>query len=316
VLVQLSLRQALQAIEVHPLMIGRAVLRRALTAIAIGLALGVGFGLRSPDPSQADPPLDATRQQGLASAAASASQALASMSRVLADAIDHARRGSALTVAGDQPPAPQLEAAADVLATGAETADAARRAIDRLAGTVAAVAPGTLVPALAYGGPDLLLMAAGLRSGMDAATLFVARRHATQAVVGALAEAAQALDDDLPAAAIQSLDQATAPLALLDAWESAPPLFGYWLRVTRELLDAARGIATATIAGDTVAQHAAGERYATATDAARGADNALAVTLSEEGAAVSGVQLVRLADAAGAVADELAAVQKLTDGGS
>ena len=296
-------------------MIGGAGVRRAVTSIVIGLAVGVGFGLRSADPSKADAPLEAARRQGLAVAQARADEALASLGGVLADAIDHARRGSALTVAGDRPPAPELEAAAEVVEDGAGTADAARRAVEALAGTLAAVAPARQVPALPYGSPDLLLMAVGLRSGINEATLFVERRHATEAVVGALGEAVSALDRDLPAVAIESLEGATAPLALLEAWEERPPLFRYWMKVTRELLDAARGIATATIAGDSVAQRAAAERYARAGEAARGADNALAVSLSEEGAAVSGIQLRRLAEAAGGVADVRAAVQELTDQG-
>ncbi|MDP9467776.1 MAG: hypothetical protein M3P32_03415 [Chloroflexota bacterium] len=297
-------------------MIGGAAARRAVTAIVIGLVLGIGFGLRSADPSLADQPLEAARRQGLVAAAARAEEALASLNQVLSDAIDHARRGSALTVAGDRPPAAELEAAASRLVAGAGTADTARRAVEALAGTAAAVAPGMQVPSLPYGGPELLLMAVGLRSGMDGATLFVERRHATEAIVDALRDAVSALDRDLPAAALEGLDQATAPLALLDAWEESPPLFRYWMKVTRELLDAARGIATATIAADPVAQQAAGERYAKAGEAARGADNALAVSLSEEGAAVSGVQLRRLAEAAAGVAEVRAAVQPLTDPGS
>lgn len=291
-------------------------MRRALTAIAIGLALGVGFGLRSPDPSQADPPLDATRQHGLAAAAVSADAALSGLDAVLTDAINSARRGSALTVAGDRPPAPELEAAADALVAGAGTADAARRAVERLAGTAAAVVPENEVPAFTFSGPDLELMAVGLRSAAAAATLFVERRRATDALVGVLGAALSALDRDLPAAALESLDGANAPLALLDAWDERPPLLGYWMKVTRELLDAARGIATATIARDPVAQQAAVDRYAKASEAARGADNALAVSLSEAGGAVTGTQLQRLAAAAAAVADERAAVQPLAAAGS
>ncbi len=297
-------------------MINGAGVRRAGTVIAIGLAVGFGFGLRSADPSRADAPLEVARRQGLAAAAATADAALDSLSGVLADAIDHARLASALTVAGDRPPAPELDAAADVLVAGAGTADAARRAMDALAGTAAAVEPGGHVPAQPYGSPELLLMAVGLRSGSGAATLFVERRHATEAVVGALGQAVSALDRDLPAAAIESLDSAAAPLALLEAWEERPPLFRYWMKVIRELFDAARGIATATIAADPVAQQAAAERYAKAGHAARGADNALAVTLSEEGAAVSSNQLRRLAQAASGVADLRAAVRSLTAPGA
>ncbi len=155
-------------------------------------------------------------------------------------------------------------------------------------------------------------MASGLRSSADAATLFVERRHATETIIGALGAAVAALDADLPAAAMTNLEKTASPLALLDAWVERPPLFRYWMKVTGELIDAARDIAEATIAGDPIAQKAAGERYAKAGEAARGADNALAVTLSEEGDAISVSQLQRLARAAGDVAAERAAVQSLT----
>ena len=297
-------------------MIGGAGVRRAATAITIGLVVGVGFGLRAADAEQANRPLAAARSRALMMAAIRADEALASLAAVLSDAIDHARRGSAQTVAGDRPPAPELEAAADVLVRGAGSADDAQHAVAALAGLASSIAPGRQLPTLSSNAPDLLLLATGLRSGTEAATLFVARRHATDAIVAALGEAISALDRDLPAAAIASLDRATAPLALLADWVQPPPLFGYWMKVTRELLDAARGIATATIAGDPVAQRAAAERYAKAGQAARGADNALAVSLSEEGAAVSGIQLQRLAAAADGVRAERAAVQPLTVAGS
>lgn len=297
-------------------MIGGAGLRRAATAIAIGLVVGVGFGLRSADASQADMPLAAARSQALQTAANRADDALASLAAVLADAIDHARKGSGETVAGDRPPAPELAAAADALVHGAGTADAANHAVAALVGLALGIAPEQPLAPLPYGGPDLLLMATGLRSSADAATLFVERRHATETIVGALGEAVSALDRNLPAAAIVSLDRATAPLALLDDWVQQPPLFTYWMKVTRQLLDAARDIATATIAGDPIAQRAAAMRYAKAGEAARGADNALAVSLSEEGAAVSVVELQRLAATASGVVDERAAVQQLLVPGS
>jgi hypothetical protein len=285
-------------------------------AIAIGLVVGLCFGLRSADPSRADPPLQAARAQALVQAAGRADDALASLATMLAGAIDHARKGSALTVAGDRPPAPELIAAADLLEQDAGKADAAHRAVEALHEMASAIAPERHVPALSLAGPDLLLIASGLRSSADAATLFVERRHATEAIVGALGGAVSALHADLPAAAITILDRTTAPLALLDAWAEKPPLFRYWMMVTGELIDAARGIAQATIAGDPVAQRAAAARYAKAGEAARGADNALAVSLAEEGNAVSITQLQRLAVAAGSVADERAAVQPVAVPGS
>jgi hypothetical protein len=292
-------------------MIGGVRVRRATTAIVIGLVVGLGFGIRSADPSLADPPLEAARARALAQAAAHANDALESLAALLSAAIDRARKGAALTVAGDQPPAPEFAAAADLVEGKAGEADAAHRAVEALIELASSISPATHIPALPLAGPDLLLAASGLRTSADAATLFVERRHATDAIVSALGEALASLDANLPVAAITSLDRTVVPLALLDAWADKPPLLGYWRKVTGELIDAARGIARATIAGDVVAQRAAAQRYAKAAEAARGADNALAVSLAEEGNAVSVVELRRLAAAAGAVADERAAVQSI-----
>ena len=254
--------------------------------------------------------------RSLAAAAVAADAALADLDTVLADAIDHARTGAALAVAGSLPPAPELESAADGLVADAQTADTAGRAMVALAGTAAAVAPATHLPTPSLRAPSLQLIAAGLRSTADAATLFVERRHATEEVVSALGDAVVDLENSQPAAALQSLDRTTAPLALLDAWQERPALFRYWMMITRDLLDAARGIANATLAGDPAAVRVAAERYAKAGVAARGADNALAVTISEEGAALSGTALRALASAAADTADERAAVQPLLRAGS
>lgn len=284
-------------------MIGGSGLHRGLTAIVIGLVVGIGFGLRSADPKQADPAAAAPRAERLRSAAGVADGALSDLAAVLRDALEHARRGAALSVAGDSPPAPELIAAADRLVAGAETADAARRALLDMAGTAASVAPDLAIPTLSYTSPDLLVIAAQLRAGAEAATTFVERRHATEAIVRSLGEAAAALDGNDPVAALRALDTATTPLALIDAWHDRPPLLGYWMTITGDLLDAARGIATATIEGDPGAVAAAAARYAEAAKTARGADNALVLSLSEEGSAVSGTALRRLAVVAGAVAD-------------
>ena len=255
--------------------------------------------------------MEALRRHRLAAVATATDQAVSQLAAVLAKALDAGRHGAALTLAGIEPPAPELEAAADELVAGAGVADAAQRALDGLAGTAAAIAPATVIPTLATSGPTLLLIGEQLREAADRATAFVERRHATEAIVQSLAEALAALDRDDPATAIDALDGTTAPTRLLEAWVDRPPLMQYWMGVTGELIDAARSIATATIAGDGVAQKAAADRYAKAAEAARGADNALAVTLTEEGAAASSGPLRRLAVAAGEAADLRAALQGL-----
>jgi hypothetical protein len=235
----------------------------------------------------------------MADAADAADLALARLDTELKRARDHARRGTALTVSGDAP-ATELSSAADLLAGASDEADTARRDLLTLSGVAAAIRPAATVPNLSYGGVDLELIAAQLRRSAAAATLFVERRHATQTVVDALGAALADLERHDPSGALDSLATADAPLALLEAWEERPPLLRYWMTISADLLDAAGDIARATISDDPAALEAAGERYAKAAEAARGADNALALTLSEEGAAISATPLRRLA----ALADE------------
>ena len=291
-------------------MIGSAGRRRAVIGIVAALAVGIGFGLRSADPALADPPGEMDRASRLTDAAALANSTLGRLSAGLEEARDHARRGTALTVSGDAPAA-ELVRAADLLAGAGDEADAARRALLALAGYATAIRPHATVPTLSYSGTDLELMAAQLRSSAAAATLFVERRHATEAVVDALAAGLAALDREDPAGALAALDAADAPLAILDDWEERPPLFRYWMTISRDLLDAAAGIATATLAGDPAAVAAAAERYAEAADAARGADNALAFSLSEQGSAISATPLRRLAGVADEATDARAELQPL-----
>lgn len=215
-----------------------------------------------------------------------------------------------MTVEGEAP-APELISAADLLAAAGEEATDARRGLLALAGMAAAVRPGLVVPALSFAGPDLEQIAAQLRAGADAATTFVTRRHATQAVVDALGAALAALERNDPTAALAALDQADAPIALLEDWEDRPPLLRYWMTTSRDLIAAAGDIARATLANDPAAAAAAAERYAAAAETVRGADNALAFTLSEEGAAISATPLRRLAAAAVEAADARLALQQL-----
>jgi hypothetical protein len=284
--------------------------RAATTAIVVALAVGIGFGLRSPDASRADAPGEAARLASLRSGVAAADGALERLEAVLGNAIDHARRGTARTVAGEEPE-PELTAAAEVALAGADTANAARRALRDLVGVASAVAPGTSVAAISFDGTELQLIAAQLTASAEAATVFVERRHATEAVVEALADGLAALDRDDPRGALESLAAAEAPLAALAAWAERPPLLRHWMTVSGDLLDAARDIATAAIDRDPVALEVAAERYATASEAAQGADNALAFALSEAGSAVSATPLQRLARAAGEVGDLRAALQSL-----
>jgi len=81
--------------------------------------------------------------------------------------------------------------------------------------------------------------------------------------------------------------------------------------ISGDLLEAARQIATATLDRDPPGVADAAARYAEAARAARGADNALSLSLVEEGSAVSSTPLRRLAIAARQTADLRAALQPL-----
>lgn len=284
--------------------------RPAAIAMATALAVAVGFGLRAGDPASADPPDAAARAERLAEAVDAANQALERLSAGLDEARDHARRGTALTVSGEAP-ATELVTAAELLAAAGDDADTARQALAAVAGYAASIQPGGAVPALSYNGGDLQQIAAQLRSSADAATLFVERRHATEAIVDELGAALAALDRNDPAVALTALDAADAPLALLDDWEERPPLIRYWMSISRDLISAAGDIARATLADDPAAVEAAASRYATAAAAARGADNALAFALSEQGAAISGTPLRRLAGVADEAVDARSRLEQL-----
>jgi hypothetical protein len=122
-------------------------------------------------------------------------------------------------------------------------------------------------------------------------------------VVEALGAGVAALDASQPELALDRLDAAVAPLALLEDWSDRPPLLRYWMTIIGRLLDAAREIAVAAIDGDAVAVAAAAVRYREAGALAGGADNALAVALAEEASAVTATPLQRLAALAGEAAD-------------
>jgi len=291
-------------------MIGAGGRRRAVIGIGLVLAVGIGLGLRSADPAQADPPAEASRQRQLAEAAQVADVALGSLGSRIAVAREHARLGTALTASGEAP-APELIAAAEALAAASGEADDAKRGLELLGGLAAAIEPAEEIPTLSYGGRDLEQIAAQLEASAAAATLFVERRHATQEIVSALSAALAELEQDEPSAALTSLAEADAPMALLDAWEQRPPLLRYWMTISADLLEAAGDIARATLANDPAAAKAAGERYAKAAEAARGADNALALALSEGGAAVSATPVRRLAAVADEVDDARAALRSV-----
>ena len=315
VLVQLRLGQRAQLVSDHVAMIGG----RSLSAVlSLGLAVGASglcFGLRAANPAVADPPVAAARAAGLVTAAAAADDAVAELELLLESAVEDARHGAALTLAGTDPPAPLLLAAADRLERGLSTVDAAGRALDMLEGVSAAIDPTRAFPQLAVDRFALTSIGSQLSASAEAATVFVQRRHAADAVLEALRGAIAALDGRDPHAALRQIDTARAALEILSGWKQPPLALAVWLRTTGELLDAAAAIASATIAGDRQALEAAGRRYADASLAARQADSALAIALAEGGSATISVPLRRLADMLASAAALRASLAGLLTGG-
>ena len=118
-------------------------------------------------------------------------------------------------------------------------------------------------------------------------------RGRTKSCTWAGALAALAAAD--PSLAADHLTGARAAIRELAAWQSAPTVLAVWLQTTGDLLDAVDAMAAAVAAGDSAGLARARQRYADAAALARQADTALAVALSEGGAAITRVPLSRLA---------------------
>lgn len=270
--------------------------------------LGGLLAARPADPEAAEPTLEASRAAGLRASAAEAERALDALIRELQRAVDAARRGSALVIEGDLPPGPELEAAA--LAAGEATDEAAFAAnvAARLDGTLAAVAPALGPLPEGPFGASLPGIASQLRAAAEAGGSFVERRRASETTLRALADALAALQAGEPRAALRALDAADAARAVVAGWDEPPVVLPYWIDTTGAMLAAARRIAQATIDEDADEAKRAGRAYRRAATEARRADTALALAISESGAALAANPLRRLAEAMARATEQRQAV--------
>jgi hypothetical protein len=285
-------------------MIGSASTSRPrLAGYLAVLLMGALLAARPAGATEADPPTAAERLAALRLAAEGADVGLKGLIAELQQAVDAGRRGSALTVAGDQPPAADFEESAAAAARAADLA----LGVERTAGSLDAMLTAVVPPpfgSLPDGPQAVALEAFGLQmSGAAMASgPFVARRHAADDTLAALADALAALDNDDATGALLALDRADDARAVVAAWEEPPSVLPYWLDTTAGMLAAARRIAEATLAGDGEAAERAGRAYRHAAEQARRADTALALAMTESGAALGSVPLHGLADAlAGAI---------------
>ena len=284
-----------------------------MAGVAATVLLGLLLTARPASLAEADPSAEAGRQAVLRDVARSADQRLAELLAQLEAARDPARQGAALVVDGTDPPEPPLRDAATRLEAAGPAADYAAIANRRLVGALESVQPdlaGLLADPLPSAG-DLISIAGQLRSAAEASTTFVARRHAAQQTLAGLQDALAALERDDVASALQALDAAERARFELQDWERPPPTLALWLSTTAELIDAARAIADATLAGDPEAARAAADAYAAAAENARRADISLALSLSETGAGLTSTPMRRLADALATTTAARAAVASL-----
>jgi hypothetical protein len=277
---------------------GRWPSRGTAAGVLAILLIGGSLAARPAVAASADPPTEAERQAWLLATAARADAALEQQLLRLTEAVDSARRGSALIVSGQDPPSPALERAAGMLEGARDEATAAAAAMTELRGTLACVRPEVAVlPDVGVAVDDLDSIAVQLRAAAAAAGPFVERRLATEATLAALAAALAALDRDDARAALLALGDADAARDEVAAWEEPPPSLAYWVDTTGALLAAARAIADAALAGDSAAVEIAAAAYSAAAERASPADRALALALAEAGSAIAAIPLRRLTDA-------------------
>jgi hypothetical protein len=296
---------------VHRRIIGSARLAKArLLGVAAVVLLGAVLAARPAPAAAADPPTTAARHATLRAVAAEADQALEDLIGQLGVAIDEGRRGSALIQDGDQDPGPSFDEAASATHSAATLANRAAAATTRLDAVLLAVeSAGGPLPQ----GPtsSLAAIAEQLASSGAAGGSFVERRLAATATLTSLGEALEALDDGDPQAALTALDRADGSLATVADWPSPPTVLPLWLETTGAMVEAARGIAQATIAQDQAAAEEAADAYRRAAEEARRADTALALAIAEAGSSLAGTPMRLLAEALVAAIAQREAVQPL-----
>jgi hypothetical protein len=274
-------------------MIRAGRLRAAISALLTVGLVGIGFGLRSVDPSVANPTMLVANRRALAEHVVRADERLAALEAALAPALDDGRRGSARVVAGDRSPGPPLtDAAAQVEAAAGGSAE-----LDQ---ALEAVAGSTVVP----GGHDLdpptdaaqlSSIAAQLEAAGSAGEAFAAMRHRAEETVALIDRALAAVTAGEPEAALEHIGEARRAHEVLAAWESGLVTLPIWLGTIGDLIDVTEALATASAAGDADAAGTAAERFDELSGEAREADVALGVAIAEGGSAVAAAPMRRLA---------------------
>jgi hypothetical protein len=278
---------------------------RASAAIAIVGLAGV-LGHRQADPALE---LEARRLVGV-----NAAETVSSLDELLASlepGLDAARAAAAAVVSGDDPPAPRLAVAGDLIAGAERGVPPARRAVAALsAARIARNPTAAPVPEPIPVG-ELGSIGAQLRAAGDAADAFVEVRTRALGVPGLLEQALGALEDGSVDAAAELTERARADHVAVDAWETDLPTLPMWLETTDAMIDAVQEIVDATRRGDAPAAAVAADTVAALAEEAGTADRALRIALSEGGSALTAAPLERLAAALRAIESSRAAAARL-----
>jgi hypothetical protein len=297
VLVQLGLWQATDDRAIHQQMIGRISPRTTRFAIlAFVLALGL-FAGRSADPADAQPAAFARQAHAARDLLKTADAALGRLEDALAGAVEEARSGAALVLAGDAAPDERFDAAADAVEAAQGWAAQARGALGELDRRGSSLRPAVAAPEAPTGESQLLALGAQLRAAGSTAAAVAGLRHASGEVLDHLETALAAATEADSSAIERAVAAAREGMPRVERWSDALPTLPVWTSAVDGLLGALDRLAAAQRSGSEAQLAAALTGYHEAAGEAERADRGLAIALADAAAAVGAGAPAALADA-------------------
>lgn len=287
---------------------------RIAVFLASAVLLALLFGARSADSGVADPLRLAWLTDEAAAHARAADAALEAAETLMREAADEARRGQAAVLGGLEDPTAALEAAGLGFEAAATPLADAHATLVVLGWTLRAIDPQESSPQLGLLPADLVAVGAQWRAAALPSAALTDMRRQAESTLEALDDGLAALDGDDPSAALEAMDRATGQLEQVGDFNGQLSTLGYWVDTVDALIDAARDIALAALAGDAASLAAAQAAYdAAATNAAR-ADRALTIALDEAATGITSPASASSAAAlraVGAARDQLAGLSIL-----
>lgn len=288
-------------------MIGRRLGAAAIAfTVAIGLVLVLGPGAPRPE-------IDAAARRMILDAAGHADAALAELATALEPAVEAGRAGSARAVAGDEPPGPRLNEAAELTRAAEESATQARRALMALDRARRAADPQAPASEPVSPAGELESIGQQLDASAEAADEFAAMRERATAVVDELDAALSALDEGDVDGARGHVTIARNDHTVIAEWDVGLVTLPIWVDTTDAMIGAVERIITATEHGDAAAAERAADEFTALAEDAATADRALRIAIGEGGSAVAAVPLERLAAILAGVEDARASIASIRE---